>query len=256
METVNVGIIGGCMTCQPNMKLSRLFFRLFAKKLMDQDNVKCYVNLKYYNEYHRIPELAEQLINKSNPGVIILQVRPAPFIMRSEFLIQDYKGKFIINPLIQSPANIERIENILATKDPVFIRVYNLPWNIKRFVLEVLMRNNIRLGNLFLLEKKATRSLISIIDRLINLCRENSITLYVVGTISSSYKTSDSSLSGMNESLKKFLSGKGIEYLDIYSLISKDQNLYFSEDKYHLNELGHELVAGILYKRFKNQANP
>ncbi len=90
-KTLEIGIIGGCMTCQTDLKLSQLFYRSFSQSLLENESVKCFVSLKYYNEYYRIPEQIQVLLAKLKPGMMIIQIRPAPMVMRCEFLIQNYR---------------------------------------------------------------------------------------------------------------------------------------------------------------------
>lgn len=252
MESIHIGIIGGCMICQTDLKLSQLFYRSFAQKLLDNDGIKCFINLKYYSVYNKVLDSAEQLASNTKPDIIILQVRPAPFIMQSELLIQNYKGRFIVNPLIYSKRNIVKIEEILATKDPEIIHTDKLDRLFKKLILLPVLRFNICLGNIFLLKRKATKSLEIIIDDLARFCRDNKIKLLIVGTINSYYKVHNNSLAGINNSLKKQAGLNGICYIDIFSLIDKEKDKYFASDKYHLNQAGHELVANLLYKCLKN----
>lgn len=255
MENLNIGTIGGCMICQTDLKLSQLFYRSLAQKLLENDGIKCFINLKYYNVYHTVLESAKKLASNTKPDIIILQVRPAPFIMQSEFLIQNYKGRFIINPLIYSKRNIVKIEEILGTKDPEIIHTDKLDGFFKKLPLLPVLRFNICLGNIFLLKRKATKSLEITIDDLARFCRDNKIKLLIIGTINSYYKVHNDSLAGINDYLKKHAGLNGICYIDIFSLIDKEKDKYFGPDKYHLNQAGHELVANLLYKCIKNQNN-
>lgn len=253
MESINTGIIGGCMTCQTDLKLSQLFYRSFSQKLLEYDGTKCYVSLKYYNEYFRIPELARQLISSSRPDLIILQIRPAPFIMRSELLIQDYSGRFLINPLVFSSENIFKIESILGTKDPVFIEPGKLRNPLKRLAIMPVLRYNILAGRLFGLEKKAVRSAGEILKELNGICTENHVRLMVIGNISSYNVMHDHYLGRFNRAMKKLSDELGIFYLDIYSRIQGDPDRYFGPDRSHLNREGHELVAGLLFGEMTKQ---
>ena len=251
MNNLNIGIIGGCMTCQTDLKLSQLFFRVLSQKLQDQDNIKCFVSLKYYNEYFRIPERAKNLLIKDKPDIIILQVRPAPFIMRSELLIQDYQGRFILNPLIRSYKNLEMIETILGTKDPVILQEERLEGAFNKMVVLPVLKNNISLGQLFHLRSKALKSLSKIIIDLSEFCKEHQIKFFILGTINSYNKMHNKNLARMNGIIKNLAEAQGISYSDLFSLFGKDKDLYFGPDKFHLNETGHEIAASLLYEGIK-----
>ncbi len=246
METVNMGIIGGCMTCQTDMKLSQLFYRALSANFLEKDDIKCLVSLRYYNEYFRIPEKAEHLVKYVKPDTIILQIRPAPFIMRSEFLIQDYRGGFLINPLIFSK-NPEKLETILGTKDPVIIEQDKLKGFFRKIFIKPVLKSNIAFGNLFSLKKNALKSLSEYIISLDQLCKENHISLYLIGTINSYTKKHNDLLSWMNEEIKKLAEIKEITYLDIFTLMNDNKDHYFGPDRFHLNAEGHALVAQLLY---------
>jgi len=255
MKEINIGIIGGCMTCQTDLKLSQLFYRKLSKELLDKDDIKCFVSLRYYNEYFRIPEKADHLVKNAKPATIILQVRPAPFIMRSELMIQDYKGRYIINPLVFSHKNIERIENILGTKDPIVLNPYKIKGHLKRLTIKKILHRNTSLGNIFGLKRKAQKSLDEYIIYLQNLCAKNNIHLIIIGTLNSYSYERNELLSEMNNSLKKLTESRGINYLDVFSLVNDDKDRYFGTDKFHLNEEGHALVAGLLYEQMRHQAS-
>lgn len=252
METVNIGIIGGCMTCQTDIKLSQLFYRALSANFLEKDDIRCLVSLRYYNEYFRIPEKAEHLVKYVKPERIILQIRPAPFIMRSEFLIQDYRGGFLINPLVCSK-NLEKTETILGTKDPVILQEDKLKGFYNNLIILPLLKHNIRIGNLFSLKKNALKSLSDYIISLDQLCKENHISLYLIGTINSYTEKHNDLLSWMNEEIKKLAEVKEIPYLDIFTLMNDNKDQYFGPDRFHLNAEGHALVARMLYSCMHSQ---
>jgi hypothetical protein len=248
---MNIGIIGGCMTCQSDLKLSQLFFRSFARKILENDCIKCFVSLRYYNEYFRIPELAENLINTSSPDIIILQIRPAPFIMRSELIIQNYRGKFILNPLFFSKYALEKIEKILGTENPDIIKVSDLKVGMRKYLLLFISRNNLAWGKFFFLRRNAITSLENYLNELIRMCNDKQIKLFVLGTINSYFNNHNDILSEMNAAMKKTAELSGVCYTDIFSQINDDKDSFFGTDRYHLNQNGHELAAGLLYECYK-----
>jgi hypothetical protein len=248
MESLNIGIIGGCMICQAGLKLSQLFYRSLVQKLSDNKGIKCDINLKYYTLYSSVLESAKQLERNVKPDILILQIRPAPFIMQSEFMIQNYKGRFIINPLILSKKNTTKIEDILTTKDPLILHTDRLDGLFKKLLLLPVLRFNICLGNLFLLKRRAAKSLENAVGDLTIFCRENNIKLVIIGTINSYNKFHNNILAEINLKMKKLAVVNGIKYVDIFSLIDNEKDNYFASDKYHLNKEGHELIASLIYK--------
>jgi len=255
MRTLNIGIVGGCMTCQTDLKLSQLFYRSLSKKLMDNDDIKCFVSLRYYNEYFRIPEQARHLIQYEKPDLIILQLRPAPFVMRSEFLIQDYQGKFIINPLIFSNRKLEKIESILGTKDPIILHEYDFQQRINKSVLLRILKSNISIGNLFRLKARVIKSVKKIITDLETTTRERQIPLFIVGNINSYNEMHNHHLSHLNSEIKAHAGQKGIPYVDLFSSFDGNLDLFFGADRFHLNSEGHERTAELLYSHIKSYLN-
>jgi lysophospholipase L1-like esterase len=172
--------------------------------------------------------------------------------MRSEFLIQDYQGKFILNPLIRSYKNPERIETILATKNPTILHNHDFMQRKDRYVLLRILKNNIRIGQLFGLEKKAVRSLKNVAAELKGISKGIGIPMIIIGTINSFDEMHNRHLGLMNRELKEYARQEGIEYIDLYSAFSTDKDQYFGGDHYHLNENGHEVTAQKLYAIIKN----
>jgi hypothetical protein len=250
-KTLEIGIIGGCMTCQTDLKLSQLFYRSFSQTLLENESVKCFVSLKYYNEYYKIPEYASMPFNKTKPGLVIIQVRPAPFVMRSEFLIQDYRGHFILNPLIANPGNFTRLETILGTKDPVMIKPGQIRGFFRRTFIMAVLRLNYLLGRIFGLQRRALNSIAGIMDQAIVHCRQNEISLLVIGPLNSASRASNAALRRLNRSLRHQAERNGMGYIDIYSFLDKHRDRFFTSDQHHLNAEGHKQVSSMLYEEFK-----
>jgi hypothetical protein len=249
-KTLNIGIIGGCMTCQTDLKLSQLFYRSFSQTLLEKESVKCFVSLKYYNEYYRIPGRIQEIIAKLKPGVMIIQVRPAPMIMRCEFLIQNYRGGYILNPLIFKPVELGKLEAILGTKEPVFAKLQSLSfW--KRLLIGAVLSKNMQLGRIFGLHQRALDSVREIMEQSIGQCKKENIPLLIIGPLNASYPQNNIVLGKLNKTLKIVSEQSGTGYIDIYSILEKERKRFFTRDEHHLNAEGHGLVSDMLYEEFK-----
>jgi len=236
--------------CQEGMKLSDLYFRKLSHLITEKHQVKPYITFGYYNDFSRIPDLSKRLFRKDPPDILIFQIRPAPVFMRSEVVISDYAGGFILNPLMKDRNNFERIESILGTKKPVMIHPHQLPFWKRMLVTPALMRNR-KLGNLFGMFQRTKQALRDKIMELGAICKENNAQMYVIGCIPFKQPGRKEMLEIMNEYLKKELGQTGIHYIDFFPDFLNTKVPLFTKDKGNLNKEGHDVLVKRLFAAFQ-----
>jgi hypothetical protein len=248
---LNVGIIGGCMTCQTGLGLSNLFHRVLARKLKDSYNTDIDTQILFYNEFYKAPILLRESLNKTKLDVLVFQIRPEPYGRRCELIIDNNKGRFIINPILFRPRNAPVLEEIQAIKDPVRLNPEKFKGKNLYHLIRLLLYLNKPLGNLFFLEKNAKNYLLGIIDELKILCDENSIRLIVVGIIPGVWKHENIYRVRFNDATRERLADHNLPFIDLVEQMGSDRNSYFMDDKYHLNIQAHRLIADLLVSEFQ-----
>jgi len=251
MENLNIGIIGGCMTFQKDIKISQLFHRRFSSLVNENHGIKTYFYLKYYDEFSQIPQLANELFEKQDINIMIVQIRPEPFFKRAAFIIDNHKGKYIINPTLLNNKGLKSIEKILGTKDPVYINSKKDLSIIKYYSYLPFLMFNYQIGHIFGLTIRSKNGILGAINLVNEKCMERKIPLIVIGILNSLNKHSDKVAGKLNTDAKKAFIKSNLHYIDIYSTINKDLKKYFSEDKYHLSYEGHLLISDMLYDTFR-----
>ncbi len=252
---VEIGIIGGCMASQLDLGISNLYHRKLARKLMDKLNIESNTRIKVFPEYYRIFGLVNQLVKNNGIDILILQLRPAPFIKRADFLIDNRKGKYIVNPILLNPFNAKKLEDITLVKDPVLE-----PWKLirdpkKLNLIDKILKKNTKIGGLFFLKMHAQRYVLKTITSVHSICAENNIELIVVGALNPINEIKVKLFFDLNNYLMSKLSKYNIAYIDIFNIMKKDKKSFYSEDMFHINKKGHEVIAGLLFEKISNIYN-
>ncbi len=249
------GIIGGCMMCQSDLRLSDLYYRQLSHMIKETFGFTLRISFGYYNEFYRIPELAKKLIKKEPVKLMIFQIRPAVAYARSEFIISDYQGGFILNPLLRKRDNYKRIENILGPENNNFrsIRDQQL---FKKLYLVPIKKNCVKLGKIFGLVENTKLSLLSYINSLNAMCSLNNIQLFIIGMMPSIELQRNRLSLEISDFLKNRLTHQHINYIDMFNVFKEGRVIdHFASDKIHLNSLGHQKLANGLFEMFSEQTN-
>ena len=251
-KKVEIGILGGCMASQLPLGISNLYHRKLASKLLENLNIKSDTKIKVFPEYYRIPELVNQLVKNNGLDILILQLRPALYSKRTDFLIDNKRGKYIVNPILLNPFNAKKLEGITLLKDPVLE-----PWKLikdtkKLKLIDKILKNNTKIGDLFFLKKRAHRYVLKMIIRVHSICTEHNIELIVVGALNPTNKIKVKLFSDLNYHLATNLSSHKISYLDVFSIMDIDKESFYNEDKFHINKKGHEMIAGLLFEKIRD----
>jgi len=243
------GIIGGCMMCQPGLQLSELYFRRFSHLVEEHFGIMPRVSFGYYNDFYKVPLLADHLFKKEAIKLVVFQIRPAPILARSEFMISDYQGGLILNPLLKKRKNYQKLEEILGQMNPVIRGPNGFSW-WKRCYLIPLHKHRVRLGELSGLVKNTQAYLQQTLLMLQKKCAENDAALFVVSPVPTSNKNRNDLLFEMNVFLKDTIADASIPYIDVFSAFLQKLDAYLTEDRIHLNAAGHDLLANKLFDEF------
>jgi hypothetical protein len=248
MKKIDIGLIGGCMICQPGLDLGDLFFRRLNNKAMSEFNTRCQISLGYYNEYSRIPEIADSLISKNDLSLLMVQIRPAPMLMRNSLIIDDYHGAYKLNPLFYKIHGYAELESILGTKNPDIKDVTRIRSDEPAF-LKWCLKNNLRIGELCGLRFRARSSLLRILKKTGISTKKRGVRFLVMGILPAFFPPHNELFHDFNRTLNEKLTGAGIDYLDLFSNMNQEKERYFSSDLYHLSKDGHQMISDSLAQR-------
>ena len=252
MNTVNIGLIGGCLATLNDVKKSELFFNLIKKDF--QDKIKFRFKLGSYNNLSEIDKEFKRIQSKDKIEILILQIRPYIFLKNCRFYLR-IKNKISCNPLIFDKKNFIAIEELEEKlKNPLHLRLNNyIVKNEKNnFFKKFFSIYNINLlfGILFRLNKALENYYIFYLNDLKRYCYQKGIKLIIHGPV-------NRTAFGLEPSILKSLTEKleSSNLSDIYSpTIEKNFKghsvLFF--DGEHINKFGHKLIAKKLNAKIRN----
>jgi hypothetical protein len=256
-----LGIIGGCMSHQPNIPLNKLYHRQLGKKLAAEHGIHLSVAIaRNFNlPYH---ERMARLLESEHVDGVMLHLRVV-FFEKAALFISQKNGKqraYRLHPFLFRQAqtgwldwqkNTRPKSGGLTISDD-FTDTRNAddhfaePPPARRLGGFRLREVNLAMGLLFGLTGWAIRDELAMFAQFRAACEERGVPFFVLGpTPITNFRTATAAWQRMNATLKKrtdfplcLLTSKSNE---------NNETLLFN-DGLHLNETGHTYVAGRIYE--------
>lgn len=236
---INIGIVGGCAITQNNIPKENRFFSVSKKNIESDLTIETSLSFSNYANFYQLEESIMKLLAKKKTDLLIIQIRPQPFLNLTKLMIRGNDPKISFNHLIFNRNHSHKYENELP---PKFNQLVSKP---------LFMEFNIFLGRLIQLNKIASNLIINILVRLHSICVKDKVQLLVLG-ISPQPMTKQGNINcrSLDNYLKKKCNSHGINYIDTFEKMNDLK--YYEKDKVHLSELGHFKLGESLSEGIKN----
>lgn len=270
--TINLGIVGGCLTHQPGIPRSRLYHQLLASSLASQ-GIRLKVHISRGFEEDPADRLAA-LVKDRELDAVLLHVRNTfvrkagifatvvrkgviryylhPFLLRpwklgwSEIERRDFDGEF----LLMSRASPLRGRAVDRAGEGLPERASGdgAPPSGSRKVLGLSLRGLIyRAGRMAMLDRWMQRDELRLLQEAIGFCQKRRLPLLIMGP---SHRPKESYLNrlciDMDRRLAKWIKPYSVRYCSLMSGIPDGPTGLYSPDGLHLNRAGHAHVACCL----------
>ncbi len=243
-----LGIIGGCFPVQARIGKEELYHQLIDTWIVSKSGIKLNKVIARYEHLYEFENVIMTLVQNNNLDVLLLHIRPDPYLRNSKFMIQylDDSGKLKIHT--NFPFRI---------KEPVFeIVPVNTLQNIqqkrrKNYLRKALREINYFAGIIFGINNEALNKMMKIILLTRNLCEKNNIKLILGGPPSRPRSQFENYLCRkLDRKIKRQNASilSPIKYISCIGEYSKDGEYLFFEDGVHLNPAGHKIIAEKLFK--------
>lgn len=240
---IKIGFIGGCAINQRNIPKEDRIIETFKTKMESNSLTKLSFTFLGYSNFTQLEKSVERITTKQKIDILILHIRPQPFLFLSKFFIKysnnNNKVSLAINPLLYKKSQYQIKEN---NAPPVFNEIVSKP---------TFMSENLLLGKMFGINKRASKLIFNTISKIQSKCLQNNIQLIILG-ISPQLMTKQGNLicKTLNDYLIKKCRTEKIQYCDSFSKMNHHD--YFLSDKLHLSKKGHNSLGSTLYEGMKH----
>jgi hypothetical protein len=261
LQSFRLGIIGGCMSHQPNISINQLYHRQLAKKLAVYDGIRLSVAIAHdFNlPYH---ERLTRLLETGKVDGVLLHLR-AVFFEKAALLISQKNGSrrvYQLHPFLFRQSQTGWLawkkstrpqSNGLSLHDDFYDNRtaddhYAQPPPARRLGGFRLREVNLASGALCGLIGWAIRDELAMFEQFRATCQEYGVPFFVMGpTPVTNFHTATYAWHRMNDTLQKLTSSP---MCLLESSRDADNTLLLKPDGLHLNESGHAYVAGRLYE--------
>lgn len=256
-----LGIIGGCMSHQDGMPLSKLYHRRFGKGLMEQSGVRLNVRIvrEFQRPYHERLDalLAEEQLDGVLLHMRVTIARKSSILSRhsSDGVARYYLHPFLLNRRKVGWAAIE-LNNfdggicVVSRKASyVYAAEHNLPRTGTSGKKGGFRFNdlNVILGHMVGLDNWAIRDEMAMLRQFAQACERHQLPFMVLGPSPSNGISQINRLSEkLNTTLAAYLSEIGVPFCPINRAVDEQNRPNLLADGQHLSEAGHEYVANQL----------
>jgi len=236
---VNISIVGGCAITQNNIPRKNRFFSIFKRDIESDLSIETSFTFSNYVNFKNLEKSVVELLARRETDLLIIQIRPQPFLNLTKLLIRGNNPKLSFNPIIFTSNYSQKNGNELP---PKFNHLVSKP---------LFMGLNVFVGRLFQLNKKASNIIFNTLVSLQSMCIHNEIQLFILG-ISPQPMTKQGNINCriLDNYLIKRCGNMGINYIDTFEKMNN--NTYYEVDNVHLSELGHIKLGKILTDGIKN----
>lgn len=278
--TLNLGIVGGCLTHQPGIPRSRLYHRLLASTLASQ-GIRLKVHISRGFEEDPADRIAA-LVKDRELDAVLLHVRNT-FVRKAGIfatvvrkgVIRYYLHPFLLRPWKLGWNEIERRdfdgELLLMTRasplrGPAVDRAGEglpegasgdgAPPSGSKKVLGLSLRGLIyRAGRMALLDRWMQRDELRLLQEAIGFCQQRCLPLLIMGP---SHRPEESYLNrlciDMDRKLARWITPSSASYCSLMNDVPGGHAGLYSRDGLHMNRAGHAHVAGCLEPLVKQLA--
>jgi hypothetical protein len=270
--TLNLGIVGGCLTHQPGIPRSQLYQQLLATRLAElRIQLKVHISRGFEEDpADRIAALAGErdldavllhvrstFVRKA--GIVATVVRQGviryylhPFLFRpwklgwNEVERRDFNGEILLMTRV-APARAQA--ESLADKGSVMApSAYAKPPTGSKKLLGLSLRALIyRAGRVALLDRWMQRDELRQLQEAIDFCQKRRLPLLIMGP---SHRPEESYLNrlciGMDRKLAKWINPSSVRYCSLMTTVPEVPTGLYSPDGLHMNRAGHAHVARCL----------
>jgi len=240
---LNIGFVGGCAITQHDISKGEKFFEIFKSKMKSDALIDVSISFSSYSQFCQLDKACDKILKKQKITTLIIHIRPQPFLFMSKFILRKLnKNKKPVLSLNQIFFNrtIKQCKDNL--KSPIFNQLVKKP-RLKGI--------NIQVGNMFGLNKKASKQIFKLILKIENKCKQNHIKLIILGVSPQPMtKPGNFNCKKFNKYLMEKCKDKSIIYIDSYTKMNTEN--VFQSDKLHLSEKGHYVLGEILHNKIKN----
>ncbi len=236
---LNISIIGGCALTQKNIPKESRFYSVFNKRMVNDLEIDTSISFASYTNYNNLEAIIKRMILKKKSNIIILQIRPQPFLILTKPIIRGNNPSKLVNPLLYSSAAFNHNEKEIS---PVFNTLAKKP---------IFMNTNMYLGKLFRLKEKASKHILDTIKNIQSVCNESDIKLFILGIPPQLMtKQTNNNCKFLDDYLYTNCCKNGIKYITTFKNLN--ENKYFEKDKVHFSEAGHIMLGEIMFQEFNN----
>ncbi len=265
ITTGKFGTINKSLKTQSNILIlgsSRALHHYNPEIFSERLNESCYNSgIGGYGLFINFAILNER-VKKSLPKIVILDLSPN--------VIEDYKSYEKLNALLPYYKNYSSFKEIIEL-DPKFSKletisnlyIYNsIYYDLFRDYLSknrdsnngfIPLDGNINTNNFkpfFLNQVEVDKNKITYLNKIINLCKINSIKL--IGVVSPTYEKFDRNNEIINE-LKTIFKKNDVDFFDYSNYLKVYKDTKYFKDQLHLNAIGAKVFSTDLVKRIKNE---
>lgn len=241
MDKFNIGFIGGCINNQKSIGKDNLYFSVLSKLISSaRVNSDLKISLGRYLSYDHLVQQAEEFLDKKNPDLIFVFIRPFPLMPLQKPIIKYDKaggktGRALHPALFTRTTEWNKKLTAHQKDEGINLRTRN------KFELRDL---NLVAGFLLGLHRWALNYISQQLNLIHLLCKERNTTFIVI----SPPKNPESVLANIickrtSKYLHKFCRRNHIGFVDINKLALEN----FEKDNIHFNINGHRKLGLLLY---------
>lgn len=239
---LNIGFVGGCAITQHDIPKKNKFFEVFKSKMKSDSLKEVSISFSSYSQFYQLEKSCDKIFKKQKMDVLTIHIRPQPFLFLSKFILRKLNKKnratYLLNQILFM-STIDQCKDNYAP--PVFNQLATKPR---------LKERNIRVGNIFRFNIKASKLIFKLILNIQSKCKQNDIQLVILGIPPQPMtKLGNLNCKKFNKYLIKKCKDNRIVYIDSYAKMNND--VVFQKDKLHLSEEGHYVLGEILYNKIK-----
>jgi hypothetical protein len=239
MDKITIGFIGGCLNNQKGIKREDLYYSILSK-ILSSEKTEYQISLRNYLSYDQLPDQAKILINKKNPDMIFLFIRPFPLMPLQKLIVKYEAGNNKVGYALH-PALFNRK---LRWNDKLTAHQSSSDFKLKKRSVFGLRDINLLAGVLFGLHHWMLKYLTNQLDLINQRCKAEDLRLYIISPPRDTGSLTAKLLFRHTlHYLEIYCKKVHLDLLEIHSLTTE----YFEEDKVHFNVSGHRKLAEMIY---------
>ena len=236
--TPTIAFLAGCINNQRNFPRESHYHAVLKTSLSRMYSADLNFNFAVYHAYGQLFEKATGLISKNRPDILVIFIRPFPFLILNKPLVK-YEESDNRKVRDMHPALFFRNKFEWPEKYFINIKEASSAKCVSRSKFE-LRDLNLLAGIILGLNRWAMKFVLQELKRVISLCRQENIELIFLGMPQNRESIIGSYIcSFMNKKLISEFSKTNVIYLNIHSEKDANGQPIFFGDGIHFNEAGH-----------------